>query len=318
MAGTFPMIWLIALSLGVLAALGTIAVALGRLAARSDHGARRAARADRTLGALHERLGRIDAAQARIEALSADVLGLQDILSNKQARGAFGEVQLRDIVGRALPPDAVSWQATLSNGRRPDCLVHMPDGPLVIDAKFPLEGYEALLANPDDPRPFRDGIRAHLRAIADRYLIAGETAGGALMFLPSEAIFAELHANHGAVVREGFDRGVYAVSPTTCMAVLNTLRAVLRDHRMREAAGELRRQLGLLHRDVGLVEARSAKLSAHLDMARRDLDGLGVAAARVAGRAARIETLDFGDAPGAAPDGARDAPQRPMVIRRGA
>ncbi|KIT15473.1 DNA recombination protein RmuC [Jannaschia aquimarina] len=282
-----PIIWLIA------ALSATICVLLILLLRpRRDP---LAARTHRTLGALHERLARIDAAQTRIETLSADVLGLQDILSNKQARGAFGEIQLRDIVGRALPPDAVSWQATLRNGRRPDCLIHLPDAPMVVDAKFPLESFEALAADPSEAnaRAFRSAIRTHLRAIHERYLIPGETAEAALMFLPSEAIFAELHAHHGVVVREGFDLGVFTVSPTTCMAVVNTLRAVLRDHRMRDAARDLRRHLGLLQQDVALVVEWTAKLVAHMDQARRDLDGIATASERLAGRAARLETMEI-------------------------
>ncbi|MEM7642245.1 MAG: DNA recombination protein RmuC, partial [Pseudomonadota bacterium] len=159
------------------------------------------------LGDLQRRLATIDAAQTKIEALSSDVLGLQDILSNKQTRGAFGEIQLRDIVAKALPPDAFTWQATLSNGRRADCLIHMPDppGPLVIDAKFPLEPYEALRADPKDQRAitaFRAAIRAHVKAVAEKYILPGETADGACLFLPSEAIYAELHANHPDAIRE--------------------------------------------------------------------------------------------------------------------
>jgi DNA recombination protein RmuC len=202
-------------------------------------------RTARSLGDLHQRLETIDKAQANIEKLSGNVLGLQDILSNKQTRGAFGEIQLHDIVGKALPSDAFTMQATLSNGRRADCLIHLPQppGPIVVDAKFPLEAYEAL-RRAETPRALQEAgqllraaIRAHIRAISDRYIIEGETADGALMFLPSEAVYAELHANFPEVVREGFAAKVWIVSPTTCMAVLNTMRAVLKDARMREQAG---------------------------------------------------------------------------------
>ena len=192
------------------------------------------------------------------------MLGLQDILSNKQTRGAFGEIQLREIVTRALPPDAVAFQATLSNGTRADCLIHLPNppGPIVIDAKFPLEAYEALRAakTPAETqaaqRLMRGAVRAHMKAIAEKYVIEGETAEGALMFLPSEAVYAELHANFGDLVREGFGLRVWIVSPTTCMATLHTLRAVLKDARLRAEAHVIRRELGLLHKDAERLAAR--------------------------------------------------------------
>ena len=277
-----------------------------------------ATRTAQTLGALQARLTAIDAAQAKIEALSGNVLGLQDILSNKQTRGAFGEIQLRDIVGKALPPDGFTWQATLSNGRRADCLIHMPDppGPLVIDAKFPLESYEALIEDPGDQRrvtAFRQAIRTHIRAISERYILPGETAEGACLFLPSEAIHAELHANHAEIVREGFAARVWIVSPTTCMATLHTLRAILKDHRMREQAGEIRKALAALGRDVELVVERSAKLQTHFDQTRKDVDGIVTAAERAGKRATRLDGFDFDPEPQVQDGQPRLAP----VIKRG-
>jgi DNA recombination protein RmuC len=262
-----------------------------------------ATRTARSLGELQQRLEAIDRAQAKIEKLSGDVLGLQDILSNKQTRGAFGEIQLRDILTKALPADVVRWQATLSNGKRADCVVDLPDppGPLVIDAKFPLEAYEALRAAESDAqkkaaaRDFRSAVRGHVKAIAERYLLPGETADGALMFLPSEAVYAELHANFGDVVREGFTARVWIVSPTTCMAVLNTLRGVLKDARMREQAGAIRATLKLLHRDVEQVGERVEKLHTHFRQAQADLDGIETAAQRAGKRAAKLETFEFED-----------------------
>ena len=258
-----------------------------------------ATRTAQTLGDLQARLAVIDAAQTKIEALSSNVLGLQDILSNKQTRGAFGEIQLRDLVSKALPPDGFTWQATLSNGRRADCLIHMPDppGPLVIDAKFPLESYEAMLADPSQATrtAFRAVVRTHIRAIADRYILPGETADGACLFLPSEAIYAELHAHHAEVIREGFAARVWIVSPTTCMATLNTLRAILKDHRMREQAGEIRRAIAALHRDVELIVERAGKLETHFDQARRDVEGIATAAERAGKRADRLDAFDFAE-----------------------
>ncbi|QOL81686.1 DNA recombination protein RmuC [Pseudooceanicola spongiae] len=255
----------------------------------------------KSLTALQERLQTIDKAQENITKLSGDVLSLQDILSNKQTRGAFGEIQLNDIVSKALPPDSYTLQAKLSNDRRADCLIHLPNppGPIVVDAKFPLEAYEALrrAETPEQKtraaQLFRQSVRHHIRAISDRYIIEGETADGALMFLPSEAVYAELHANFTDVVREGFNARVWIVSPTTCMATLNTMRAILKDARMREQAGAIRKTLHLLHRDVELVVERVGKLETHFDQARRDLDGIGTAAERAGKRALRLDNFDF-------------------------
>jgi DNA recombination protein RmuC len=258
-------------------------------------------RTARSLGELQQRLETIDKAQANIEKLSGNVLNLQDILANKQARGAFGEIQLNDIVHKALPSDAFTMQATLSNGKRADCLIHLPNppGPIVIDAKFPLEAYEALrrAQNPAEASAaasqLRAAVRVHIKAISEKYILEGETADGALMFLPSEAVYAELHANFPEVVRDGFAAKVWIVSPTTCMATLNTMRAVLKDARMREQAGAIRATLRHLHRDVELVVERVEKLSTHFNQARADLDGISTAAERAGKRAARLDNFDF-------------------------
>ena len=260
-----------------------------------------ATRTARSLGDLQQRLETIDRAQQNIEKLSGDVLSLQDILSNKQTRGAFGEIQLKDIVSKALPSDSYAWQATLSNGKRADCLIHLPNppGPIVIDAKFPLEAYERLRAAEnerdaaDAARQLRTSVKAHIAAISEKYILEGETADGALMFLPSEAIYAELHANFPELVREGFAARVWIVSPTTCMATLNTMRAILKDARMREQAGAIRKMLRQLHRDVELVLERAGKLETHFDQARRDVEGLTTAAERAGKRAARLDNFDF-------------------------
>jgi DNA recombination protein RmuC len=258
-------------------------------------------RTARSLGDLHQRLETIDKAQANIEKLSGNVLNLQDILANKQARGAFGEIQLNDIVQKALPSDAYSMQATLSNGKRADCLIHLPNppGPIVIDAKFPLEAYEALrrAKTPAETQvaaaQLRSAVRVHIKAIAEKYILDGETADGALMFLPSEAVYAELHANFPEVVRDGFAVKVWIVSPTTCMATLNTMRAVLKDARMREQAGAIRATLRQLHRDVEIVVERVDKLSTHFNQARADLEGITTAAERAGKRAAKLDNFDF-------------------------
>ncbi len=258
-------------------------------------------RTAQSLGDLQQRLATIDRAQANIEKLSGDVLSLQDILSNKQTRGAFGEIQLTDIVGKALPKDSYALQVTLSNGKRADCLIHLPypPGPIVIDAKFPLEAYEALrrAATQWEVKEaiafFKTSVRKHIKDISAKYILEGETADGALMFLPSEAIYAELHGNYPDLVRESFEARVWIVSPTTCMATLNTMRAILKDARMREQAGAIRKTLRLLHRDVELVVERVDKLNTHFRQVGEDLDGIGTAAARAGKRAAKLDNFDF-------------------------
>ncbi|GGO34871.1 DNA recombination protein RmuC [Gemmobacter aquaticus] len=260
-----------------------------------------ALRTARSLGDLHQRLETIDRAQANIEKLSGNVLSLQDILSNKQTRGAFGEIQLHDIVLKALPSDSYTMQATLSNGRRADCLIHLPNppGPIVVDSKFPLEAYEALRRAQTQPdldmaaRLLRQSVRGHIRAIAERYILEGETADGALMFLPSEAVYAELHANFPDLVREGFSAKVWIVSPTTCMAVLNTMRAVLKDARMREQAGAIRKELAELYKDVERLGDRVSNLDRHFGLAARDLDEIRISAEKAGKRARRLDNFDF-------------------------
>lgn len=258
-------------------------------------------RTARSLGELQTRLETIDKAQANIEKLSGNVLSLQDILSNKQTRGAFGEIQLHDIVQKALPKDAYTMQATLSNGKRADCLIHLPNppGPIVIDAKFPLEAYEAI-RRADTPRgvveaaqQMRTAVRAHIRAISEKYIIEGETADGALMFLPSEAVYAELHANFPEIVREGFAVKVWIVSPTTCMATLNTMRAVLKDARMREQAGAIRKELALLYADVDRLGTRVESLDRHFGQAAKDIEDIKISSEKAGKRARRLDNFDF-------------------------
>lgn len=263
------------------------------------HGSAR--RTAMSLGELQERLTAIDKAQDNITKLSGDVLSLQDILSNKQTRGAFGEIQLNDIVTKALPSDSYTLQATLSNGRRVDCLIHLPNppGPIAIDSKFPLEAYEALRRADSEERAkraaqqLRQSLRKHIKDISDRYILDGETADGALMFLPSEAIYAELHANFPEVVREGFAARVWIVSPTTCMATLNTMRAILKDARMREQAGAIRRELGLLFADVERLGTRVENLDRHFGQAAKDISDIKISADKAGRRARRLDNFDF-------------------------
>nr|WP_254679721.1 DNA recombination protein RmuC [Celeribacter baekdonensis] len=260
-----------------------------------------ARRTAHSLGELQQRLETIDKAQANIEKLSGNVLSLQDILSNKQTRGAFGEIQLNDIVSKALPKDSYTLQATLSNGRRADCLIHLPNppGPIVVDSKFPLEAYEALRRADtqwelnEAAKMMRTSVKKHISDISEKYILEGETADGALMFLPSEAVYAELHANFPELVREGFDKKVWIVSPTTCMATLHTMRAILKDARMREQAGAIRKELSLLSGDVERLGQRVGNLDRHFGQASKDLEEIKISAEKAGKRANRLDNFDF-------------------------
>ena len=263
------------------------------------HGSAR--RTAQSLGDLQQRLATIDKAQENITKLSGDVLSLQDILSNKQTRGAFGEIQLHDIVIKALPQDSFTMQASLSNGRRADCIIHLPNppGPIAIDSKFPLEAYEAMRRASTEAdlaeaaRQFRTALRKHIKDISEKYIIEGETADGALMFLPSEAVYAEIHANFPDLVRESFAARVWIVSPTTCMATLNTMRAILKDARMRAQAGSIRRELGLLYQDVDRLGTRVENLDRHFGQAAKDLSEIKISSEKAGRRARRLDNFDF-------------------------
>ena len=263
-----------------------------------SHSSRRTAQ---SLGDLQQRLTTIDKAQEKITKLSGDVLSLQDILSNKQTRGAFGEIQLTDIVSKALPSDGFQLQATLSNGKRADCLIKLPNppGPIVVDSKFPLEAYEALRNASSETetssavRLFRTSVRKHIKDISEKYIIEGETADGAILFLPSEAVYAELHANFPDIVREGFSARVWIVSPTTCMATLSTMRAILKDARMREQAGAIRNELTLLYHDVDRLGVRVESLDRHFNQAAKDISDIKISSDKAGRRAKRLDNFDF-------------------------
>lgn len=255
-----------------------------------------------SLTELKERLAVIDAAQKNITELSTQVVGLQDILSNKQARGAFGEVQLENLVQAILPPNAYSFQAQIGDGRRVDCLLILPNppGPIGIDAKFPLESYRALQNAGDDAaravarKALGAAVLKHVRDIRERYIVPGETADSALMFLPSEAVYAELHANLGDIVDLSYREKVWIVSPTTLMATLNTVRAVLKDARMREQAGVIQREVMLLATDVDRLDERVGKLQTHFNQANEDVRQIRISTDKVTKRAGRIEELQLG------------------------
>ena len=258
---------------------------------------------NQTLHDLRERLAKIDVAQQKISSLSEQVVSLQEVLSNKQARGAFGEIQLNDLVTSILPPSAYEFQVVLSNQKRADCVLKLPNPPgtIVIDSKFPLESYQSLHNAQSDrekveaERFFRASVLKHIKDIAEKYIIAGETAESALMFMPSESVYAELHANFRDVVEASYRAKVWIVSPTTLMATLNTVRAVLKDARMREQAGVIQKEVGLLVEDISRLDDRIENLGKHFDMASKDIGDIKISSGKIARRIDKIEDIELGE-----------------------
>lgn len=261
------------------------------------------AKTDETLANLRERLAKIDVAQQKISSLSEQVVSLQEVLSNKQARGAFGEIQLNDLVTSILPPSVYTFQAMLGNGKKADCLLKLPNPPgaIVIDAKFPLESYYAL-RNANDEREkleasrfFKASVIKHIKDISEKYILAGETAESALMFLPSEAIYAELHANFIDVVETSYKAKVWIVSPTTLMATLNTVRAVLKDAHMRQQAGVIQKEVGCLIEDISRLDERVGNLEKHFRQACDDVEQIKISSAKIDRKIQKIEEIELAD-----------------------
>ncbi|OQM73718.1 DNA recombination protein RmuC [Manganibacter manganicus] len=255
-----------------------------------------------SLAKLQERLAVIDTAQTNIQSLAGQVVQLQSILSNKQTRGAFGQSRMEAIVADGLPHGAYEFQATLSNGSRPDCLVNMPNNApsLVIDAKFPLEAWNAIRAAEGEAaqklaaQAFRRDVEVHIRAIAEKYLIQGETQDTAFMFVPSESIFAEIHENFEAVVQRAHRVRVVIVSPSLLMLSIQVVQAILKDARMREQAHLIQGEVVRLMEDVGRLDERVRKLQTHFGQASRDIDDILVSTGKVTKRGQKIESLEFG------------------------
>jgi len=250
---------------------------------------------------LHERLALIDRAQKNIETLSGEVSGLQSLLSNKQARGAFGEKQMQDLIENYLPPDSYTFQATLSNNKRADALIHLPNnqGDVAVDSKFPMEAWRRLSDAETDidktgaQRSFRADMRVHIKSIANKYLIHGETYDVAMLFLPSEAVYAEMHTNFPDIVEMGFAQKVMIVSPTTFMATLHTMRAVMKDAAMREQAHIIQKEVGVMADDVRRLSERASKLQSHFKQVETDVAGIMTSSKKITNRADRIENLEL-------------------------
>ena len=275
-----------------------------------------ALKAEETAGRIHERLTVIDAARANMEALGAQVGSLAQILGNKQSRGAFGEVQLRQIVEDRLPADGFSWQHTLANRTRCDVLIRLPypPGPIAVDSKFPLEGWLAARDAADDgariaaTKRFAADVTRHVDDIAGKYICPGETAEGALLFVPSEAIYADLHAAHAPVVDRAARMGVYVVSPSTMWAVLGTMRALMQDVRMRAEAGQIKNQVAELMKDIGRLDDRVSKLRKHFVDIQTDVQQIEITTSKITRRGVSIEAVELTEAPALTGPGGMLAP----------
>ncbi len=251
-------------------------------------------------------LTRIDEAQKKITELSSNVVSLQEVLADKRSRGVFGEVQLNALVRNVMPESGFALQHTLSNGKRADCMLFLPDptGNVVIDAKFPLETYQRMQDDqlPDveriqAKRQFRQDIRKHIDDIAGKYILPGETSDGAVMFIPAEAVFAEIHAHFPDLVEEAFRRRVWLVSPTTMMAILTTARAVLKDAATREQVHVIQQHLRELSKDFGRFQTRMENLSRHITQAHQDVSDVNISARKISGRFDKIEKVELEDEP---------------------
>ncbi len=254
-----------------------------------------------TMGKVEKRLAVIDEAQKRMEHLGNDMATLNQILSNKQSRGAYGEIQLNDIVSDIMAPDDYAFQAPLGNGRQVDCLLMLPNPPgsIGVDSKFPLDGYQRLRAaeTREDreraARQFRQDVLKHVKDIAARYIVVGETADQAIMFIPSEAVYAEIHASFGDVVAESFRCRVFLASPTTLMALLNTIRSVLKDARMREQAGLIQQELMKMMQDVNRLGDRVDKLQRNFETAYNTVREVRTSTDKITTKVGRIAELEL-------------------------
>jgi len=290
-----------------------------------------------SIAKLNERLAVIDTAQKNLTDLSTNMVSLQQILANKQARGAFGQMRMETIVKDGLPKGAYSFQPTLSNGKRPDCLLHMPNtsAGVVIDAKFPLEGFEAFRTagrdeeKKDAARRVRVDVGRHVEAMAERYFIAGETQDTAILFVPSESIYAELAEHFGDLVQKAHRARIVICAPNMLMLAVQTMQAILKDVKMREQAHLIQREVAMLTDDMGRLRERVLDLQRHFGQANGDIEKILTSSERISNRGRKIETLDFEGEAQAAIGGDRVAPpaaalpprveaerRRPTVIRQ--
>jgi DNA recombination protein RmuC len=277
----------------------------GKVSERLDEGFKKT---NETFVSVMQRLATIDEAQKKIEGLTGSVVSLQELLGDKRSRGAFGEVQLEALVRNVLPQQAFEFQYTLTNGTRVDCVLRLPPptGMVAVDSKFPLENYHRMFDRETDDagraaaqKQFKADIRKHVDDISKKYIIAGETSDGAVMFVPAEAVFAEIHAYHAEVVEYANAKRVWIVSPTTLMAVLNTARAVLRDVETRKHIHIIKDELGKLGGDFRRFDERMKKLADHIRQAHQDAEEVQISSRKISQRFEQIESAELEEKPAA-------------------
>ena len=271
----------------------------GKVSERLDEGFKKT---NDTFVSVMARLATIDEAQKKIDGLTTNVVSLQELLGDKRSRGAFGEVQLEDLVRNILPPQAYAMQYTLPNSNRADCVLKLPEptGMLAVDAKFPLENYSRMLDNSLAEgdrtlarRQFKADIKKHVDDISSKYIIQNVTADSAMMFVPAEAVFAEIHAHHLDMVDYAMKRRVWVVSPTTLWAVLNTARAVLKDVETRKQVHIIQDELGKLGKDFSRFDGRMKKLADHIRKAHEEAAQVEISSRKITDRFIKIESVDL-------------------------
>ena len=252
---------------------------------------------------LHARLAVIDSAQKNITDLASQVTSLQQVLGNKQSRGAFGQAQMEAIISDRLPKDCYDFQATLSNRARPDCCIHLPNGPtLVVDAKFPLEAVTAFreAASEEEKKAamarVRQDVSKHIADIAEKYLIPGETQDMALMFVPSESLYCELYDSFDDLFQKAYRAKVTIVSPSVLMLAVQVIQQIRKDAKMREAADRILKEVGMMIADVQRLKDRVDNLSKHFGQAEKDIDQIVVSAEKILSRGEKIQEVEFDDA----------------------
>jgi DNA recombination protein RmuC len=270
----------------------------GKVNERLDEGFKKT---NETFVSVMARLATIDEAQKKIDGLTTNVVSLQELLGDKRSRGAFGEVQLEGLVRNILSPQAYEMQYTLPNGTRADCVLMLPEptGMVAVDSKFPLENYHRMFdaASPAErlvaEKQFKADIKKHVDDIGSKYIIPDVTSDGAVMFIPAEAVFAEIHAHHSDVVDYAMQRRVWIVSPTTLMAVLNTARAVMKDVETRKQVHIIKDELGKLGKDFGRFDERMKKLAEHIRQANKDVDDVQISSRKITEQFAKIERVEL-------------------------
>ena len=271
----------------------------GKVQERLDEGFKKT---NQTFVSVMERLATIDEAQKKIDGLTTNMVSLQELLGDKRSRGAFGELQLESLIKNILPPDSYSFQHTFSKGVRADCVLFLPDptGTVAVDSKFPMENYQKMfdvkltdLDKAKAQKQFKIDVKKHINDIASKYIIADETSDGAVMFLPAEAVFAEIHAYHPELIQEAMAKKVWLVSPTTLMAVLNTARAVLKDVETRKQVHIIKSELGKLGKEFERFDTRMKKLADNIRQAHENAKDVHITSQKISQRFTQIEKVEI-------------------------